>query len=205
MIKPYYEEPGITIYHGDCRDILPHLEPVDLVLTDPVWGVGKAEWDKEFCFEWGANILSLCPSCFAIMPGIINILKMSESLGPLKYRWTIAAHIVNGMTRGAVGFGNWIACMVYSTDEISIFSKGQDCKSFAIGLEKKVDHPCPKPMNVVRWFLSLLPGSTVIDPFMGSGTTLRAAKDLGRKAIGIEIEEKYVKIAIERLRQGVLI
>jgi site-specific DNA-methyltransferase (adenine-specific) len=204
-ITPYYEEPGIQIFLGDCREILPHLEHVDLVLTDPVWGVGKAEWDKEFCFEWGSLILSLYPSCLAIMPGIVNIPKMTDTLGPLRYRWTLAAYLINGMTRGAIGFGNWIACMVYATDEISIFSQGQDCKTFSIGAEKKVDHPCPKPINVMRWFLSLLPGETILDPFMGSGTTLRAAKDLGRKAIGIEIEEKYVKIAIERLRQGVLL
>jgi DNA modification methylase len=72
--------------------------------------------------------------------------------------------------------------------------------------EDWIDHPCPKPISFMRWAIERgsIQNETILDPFMGSGTTLRAAKDLGRKAIGIEIEEKYVKIAIERLRQEVL-
>jgi site-specific DNA-methyltransferase (adenine-specific) len=65
-------------------------------------------------------------------------------------------------------------------------------------------HPTQKPERLIKRLLSLFPGETILDPFMGSGTTLRAAKDLGRRAIGIEIEEKYCEIAVERLRQGVL-
>jgi len=68
------------------------------------------------------------------------------------------------------------------------------------------NHPTQKPLRVIIWAINLCPGEpgTILDPFTGSGTTLRAAKDLGRKAIGIEIEEKYCKIAAERLRQEVL-
>jgi site-specific DNA-methyltransferase (adenine-specific) len=67
-------------------------------------------------------------------------------------------------------------------------------------------HPCPKPLLWITWALSLasVSGDCICDPLMGSGTTLVAAKNLGRKAIGIEIEEKYCAIAVERLRQDVL-
>ncbi len=67
-------------------------------------------------------------------------------------------------------------------------------------------HPTQKPVELITWILTLkwTPIGTILDPFMGSGTTLRAAKDLGRKAIGIEIEENYCAIAVERLKQGVL-
>lgn len=68
------------------------------------------------------------------------------------------------------------------------------------------DHPTPKPVELVEWFIRLhtMPGDTIIDPFCGAGSSLRAAKDLGRKAIGIEIEEKYCHIAAERMNQEVL-
>jgi len=71
---------------------------------------------------------------------------------------------------------------------------------------KNRTHPCPKPEKFMRWLVSKgsLDGELILDPFMGSGTTLVAAKQLGRRAIGIEIEEKYCAIAVDRLRQSVL-
>jgi len=66
------------------------------------------------------------------------------------------------------------------------------------------DHPCQKPLGLVRKLINKHGGTTILDPFMGSGTTLRAAKDLGRRAIGIEIEERYCEIAVKRLQQSVL-
>ena len=73
-----------------------------------------------------------------------------------------------------------------------------------LGKEDTRNHPTQKPLDLMLRCLESYPGETVLDSFMGSGTTLRAAKDLGRKAIGIEIEEKYCEIAVKRLRQEVL-
>jgi DNA modification methylase len=89
------------------------------------------------------------------------------------------------------------------SEDYPLFGPRQDARSFVVGLEPKPEHPSPKPLNVMRWILGCLPGETVLDPFMGSGTTLRAAKDLGRRAIGIEIEERYCEIAAKRLAQEV--
>ncbi len=69
---------------------------------------------------------------------------------------------------------------------------------------QRSEHPCPRPFEQVKYFVNLSGGNSILDPFMGSGTTLRAAKDLGRKAIGIEIEEKYCEIAAKRMAQEVL-
>jgi len=201
-MRPYYEHAGITIYHGDCREVLPILEPVDLVLTDPPYGFRKAEWDSAFVMPWDS--FTNFTQVLAVMPGIWNLPACPREIGPLHYRWCIVAHLINGMTRGCIGFGNWIPCLVWTTDETSAYAVDGDIRDFAVGTDEKPDHPSPKPFNVMRWFAQRLPGELICDPFMGSGTTLRAAKDLGRRAIGIEIEEKYCEIAAKRLSQEVL-
>lgn len=205
-MKPYYSEDGITIYHGDCREVLPTLEGIDAVLTDPPYGVNKAEWDSQFP-EWCFEVCATAPR-FGIMPGVWNFPSVREKVATprgkwSRYRWCLIAHLVNGMTRGAIGFGNYIPCFFYSDDGISLHEADGDIKRFTVGADEKPDHPSPKPFNVMRWFVSRPEGENVCDPFMGSGTTLRAAKDLGRKAIGIEIEEKYCEIAAKRLSQKV--
>ncbi len=201
-MKPYYDHAGITIYHGDCREILPQVGWVHLVLTDPPYGFRKAEWDSRFDVPW--DLFGAAAPVLAVMPGIWNLPECPRRVGDLEYRWCLAAHLTNGMTRGCIGFGNWIPCLVWTTPNVSAYKVDGDCRDFAVGREVKPDHPSPKPYNVIRWFLDRLPGESVCDPFMGSGTTLVAAKNLGRKAIGIEIEERYCEIAAERLAQEVL-
>lgn len=197
-MKEYYSHGGITIYHGDCRDVLPWIT-ADVMLTDPPYGVGKAEFDKEFLLPpfVPAAILGL-------MPGTVNIAACPQSICGLEYRWTLSAYLTNGMTRGALGFSNWIACLVYTRKGVSIYGQRQDAKAFTVGREPKPDHPSPKPLNVTLWLLSCLPGELTLDPFMGSGTTLVAAQRLGRRAIGIEIEERWCELAARRLSQPTL-
>lgn len=203
IVTPYYQDGAVTIYHGDCREILPGLDPVDLVLTDPPYGVNKAEWDHSFPTEWMQAAARLAPA-MGLMPGIWNITRCPHRIGELVYVWTLAAHLINGMARGAIGFGNWIPCLVYTREGHSMFVKDGDCRSIVIGDSVKPDHPSPKPYRVMLWFVRRLPGNVILDPFMGSGTTLRAAKDHGKKAIGIEIEEAYCELAALRMAQEVL-
>ena len=102
-----------------------------------------------------------------------------------------------------MGFGNWIPVLVYARPELSLYRPQQDCADVPVfGLMP--EHPSPKPERAMTWILQRLPNGSVLDPFAGSGTTLLAAKALGRHAIGIEIEEKYCAIAVNRLRQEVL-
>eukprot|EP00919_Chromeraceae_sp_WS-2016_P011436 GHVR01026694.1.p2 GENE.GHVR01026694.1~~GHVR01026694.1.p2 ORF type:complete len:119 (-),score=22.53 GHVR01026694.1:329-685(-) len=105
------------------------------------------------------------------------------------------------MTRSAVANANiWEPILVYGCKGF-----GRDGVTATIS-PQPFDHPCPKPLKLFAWLIRKATGEgdTILDPFMGSGTTLRAAKDLGRKAIGIEIEEKYCEIAAKRLAQEVL-
>ena len=204
MSRPYYEHGGVTIYHGDCREILPRLPRVEqgTVFGDPPYGVGKAEWDAEFQAEWMYLAAQVAP-VLAVTPGICNLLHCPPAVGPLLYRWTLSAFLSNGKTRGKFGFCNWIACPIYAAEGVSLYRCKPDSRAFTINGDMP-DHPSPKPFDVMRWLVSMFPGEVVIDAFMGSATTLRAAKDLGRRAIGIETEERYCELAAKRLAQEVL-
>lgn len=198
-MTPYYQDDLVTIYHGDSRDLAPEID-APVVLTDPPYGIDKAEWDGEFQLP----LLPRRVEALGLMPGVWNLLRCPEMLGPLVYRWTLSARLINGMTNGAVGFGNFIPCVLYSAPGLSLWQQDGDAREFVVGREPKPKHPSPKPLNVTTWFLSRLPEGTVLDPFMGSGTTLLAAKVLGRRAVGIEINEEYCEEAAERLAQETL-
>ena len=196
---PYYDVDGITIYHGDCLEILPYLPKVDLVLTDPPYGIQKWDWDEKYPEGIELELIDKA-NTIAIMCGQWAIPKCINALGS-QYLGIIALHNRNGMTYSPLGFGNWIPCIIGGMRPKS----GQDLLSFNVTGDKP-NHPSPKPIAAMNRIIIRLTeiGQSILDPFMGSGTTLVAAKQLGRKAIGIEIEEKYCQIAVKRLSQGVL-
>ncbi len=203
--EPYFRDDAVAIYHSDCRDILPKMPKVDLVLTDPPYGIHKAGWDDAFPNWFGPMLAQVATGAIAVMPGINNLLRMPQELSAFEYRWTLAVQLSNGMTRGLMGFGNWIPILVYAKPDDSLYQPQRDCAVVPI-VGEMPNHPCPKPLLAMRWVIERFPNAqTILDPFMGSGTTLRAAKDLGRLAIGIEIEEKYCEIAAQRMAQGVLL
>ncbi|GAG83248.1 unnamed protein product [marine sediment metagenome] len=207
QIEPYYNHAGITIYHGDCLEILPQLEPVDLVLTDPPYGIGYNRNKKHkgyqennlvfgddspfdptpfLCFKnlilWGGN-------CYASrLPDSKTWLAWHKTLtdnskgqtSDFELAWT------NCISRNRLFKYLWAGC----------YRQGEVGQYF---------HPTQKPVNLMIWCIQLSKTKgAILDPYMGSGATLVAAKELGRKAIGIEIEEKYCKIAVRRLSQEVL-
>jgi DNA modification methylase len=205
-IKPYYEHAGITIYHGDCREVLPSLAPVDLVLTDPPYGIGEeyASYDD--------TKIGLAELVAQFMPLLLRFKRIlltpgngNQWLYP-KPDWTLCWYISAGCGRSPWGFSCWQPILAYGNDPT--VHLGCQADTFAFNeIAEKNGHPCPKPIGL--WKALVKRGSPresdiVLDPFMGSGTTLRAAKDLGRRAIGIEIEEKYCEIAAKRLSQEVL-
>ena len=214
---PYYDHAGITIYHGDCREVLPDLT-ADCVVTDPPYGIayssgsardsvndggsycntdGSIAGDADTTARdavlslWGDRPALVFGSLRSIVPSwrqaIVWDKGDSAGMGDLSIPWKPNWELIFVL-------GEWSSATrspgVIRVPSISRLSMGRK-------------HPHEKPTKLLRVLLARCAG-TILDPFMGSGTTLRAAKDLGRKAIGIEIEERYCEIAAKRMAQETL-
>jgi site-specific DNA-methyltransferase (adenine-specific) len=202
MIKPYYDHDGITIYHADCRDVLPQLDKVDLVLTDPPYGVGKADWDRyptqeelDLFREKSVNGVAMFgaapPHCvYALM-----------SLIPIPDR-IFVWHNTFTLTHSDGNFWQWQPIYVWGKKVLC--GLGKDVLQYPATDDMARWHPAQKSIKLMNALIGATESTVILDPFMGSGTTLVAAKNLGRRAIGIEIEQKYCDIAIRRLAQEVL-
>lgn len=204
-IQPYYERDGIVIYHGDCRDILPELEQVDLVLTDPPYGVDYDEWDAEVPYAILPDLLSLSRGA-VLWFGASSMLQADLStFSPPPDRMLIWAPRFSLSNTGRDGLlYRWHPIHAWRLPGSHDGPK-HDVLTTSTGGRNWWDHPATKPLDLMRSLVGFAPDrGTILDPFMGSGTTLRAAKDLGRHAVGIEIEERYCEIAARRLEQQVL-
>ena len=219
--KPYYEKDGIVIYNAHCRNILRELPCADLAITDPPYGkethAGARTGD-------GDKILVDFSSITADeLRGIMELANIK--------RWWISfmewRHIAELERKPPINLefirmGIWVkpnGAPQFTGDRpgtgwegVGLFHKPG--KKFwnggghhAVWIDNKENtlHPTGKPISLINRLMDLfsLPDELVLDPFMGSGTTLLSAKELGRKAIGIEIEEKYCEIAAKRLSQDV--
>jgi len=211
-VKPYYERGGITIYHGDCRDVLPQLEAesVDLVLTDPPYGNGTEYGEFE---DTESNVAVLVadviPACIMMAERVVLTCATRHLWFYPPATWVLCWFNRAGTGMNPWGFTCWQPILVYGPDPYLANRLGSqpDYIEHSEASEKN-GHPCPKPTNFWRKLLnrvSIDNSDLILDPFMGSGTTLRVAKDLGRRAIGIEIEERYCAIAAKRLSQEVLL
>jgi hypothetical protein len=200
-VTPYYQDGLVTLFHGDCRELLPDIE-AEALFADPPYGANKSAWDGAAPTEW-LDLIPPSVRVVAVTPGQRNVLSMPSTIGDRPYRWTLAAVIANATVRGDLGFGNWIPVLLYAASDVSLYGPRQDTRTFSIRGDMP-DHPSPKPLAVMRWIVDCLPGASIVDPFAGSGSTLVAAKDAGRRAIGIEIDERYCEIAATRCSQEVL-
>jgi len=261
MIKPYYEENGITIYHGDCREILPELEPVDLVLTSPPYDDLREYGGHKFDYISAINAIypivnnggicvwivgdgtnngsetgtSFKQALYFIGKGLklhdtMIYYKESPPLTHKRYEQHFEYMFV--FCNGTIKTFNPIKAKKNWQDQrkIKAIRREKDGSSdigFAGQQEDKIIgnvwkyniggghvtkdkvaylHPAIFPEKLAHDHIYSWsnPNDTVLDPMMGSGTALKIAKQLNRKAIGIEIEEKYCEIAVKRLAQGVL-
>ena len=211
-MKPYYSEGGIEIYQGDCRDILPTLEPgsVDLVLTDPPYGIGYRTPPSSQRPKSGMRLEGdaepFDPTHLLHFPrlAVFGANHYADRLPP-SAGWVIWDKRY-GMPSNDQSDAElvWTNCLGSARIVRCLWNGGGSL--LAENGPARCIHPTQKPIKLMRALVELLsePGETILDPYCGTGTTLRAAKDLGRKAIGIEIEERYCEIAAKRLAQEVL-
>lgn len=218
-MTPFYQDDAVTIYHGDCREVLPTLTPVDLILTDPPYGIGAdknlrankrhgkavapsrdyglGNWDStapdaetmadviaagRYAIVWGGNHIGHLPSssCWLVWDKDNG----SNGYADCELAWTNLPQAVRRYRYRWMGM---------------LQEHG--------GTQKEIRlHPTQKPVPVMQWAIQQAPADcgVILDPYMGSGTTLRAAKDLGRKAVGVEISELYCEVAAYRMSQEVL-
>lgn len=257
-MKPYYQDSAVTIYHGDCREILPELT-ADLIFTSPPYNLGNttgggaperfghyrkssgirkrggaSKWsgvaagygacsddlDHEDYVAWQKEILALCWGRLSeagaifynhkprILDGVLvpPVVYIPDELLPFVRQEVIWKR------SGGINFSP--AFYLPMHERIVIVAKrefrlrSQSASGvgdvWSIHQETRNPHPAPFPVELPLRAIETVGPKLTLDPFMGSGTTLRAAKDLGRKAVGIEIEERYCEMAAKRMEQEVL-
>ncbi len=235
-MTPYYEDGGITIYHGDAREVLPQLadKSVDHVITDPPFEAEAHTLQRRVKRDGGVMVIEALP-----FDAIDEATRDATALqaARLVRRWVLtfcqieasqtwrAAYEAHGLVYRRTCL--WIkpdGMPQYSGDrpgmgyETFITMHAPGASRWNCGGRHGVwtvnkgesggaqPHPTTKPLRLMTALVGAFtdPGELILDPFMGSGTTLRAAKDLGRRAVGIEISEAYCEVAALRMRQSVL-
>lgn len=205
--RPYYDEGGVTLYLGDCRDVLPSLAGIlddSAVVTDPPYGVG---------FGYTSSYVDNSEGWLAVRTTLAELVSVHQAAVCMSFarlwempaaRWAACWFKPGSVRRSRIGgWSTWEPVLLYgpgwriANDMIRL----PDCTNHT---PEAAGHPCPKPAQLFSWIIGGTLANLILDPFAGSGTTLVAAKNLGRKAIGIEIEERYCEIAAKRLSQGVL-
>lgn len=201
-----------TLFCGDsssdefierCRE-----SKASFAFADPPYNAGVAEWDKGFV--WNHEYLSEVAPLVAVTPGI-SAIKDFMRVTEMPYKWSMSYWINNGMTRGALGFGNWIFVALFT--EQSVYRNEQDLEridvdeewdkepiSISGGDRDALNHKGRKPIRLLRHIIPLFTqeGERVIDPFLGTGTTLIACEKEGRVCIGAELNVEYCESIIKR-------
>ncbi len=215
-MTPYYQDSASTIWNGDWREILPTIEKVDAMITDPPYelqmGGGGIGAQRQYISDirgftdggFDTGILTGFEN-WTVFCGVRQLRKMLE-LASVR-RWMLISW--NKPNPTPLSNGNYLPdteYIVHSFPSSGLCGEYRDRSRFIVYPAQQGNlHPNEKPLPVMLKCVKCASneGQTILDPFMGSGTTLRAAKDLGRKSIGIEIEERYCEIAAKRMAQEV--
>ena len=260
-MKPYYEHAGITIYHGDCREIIPALPLVDLIFTSPPYNLGvttgggfptghydpsaplgqkrggMGKWSKAATAgglahgygshddampwpEYEARQRSILDLCWSVLSEEGAIYYNHKPRAQSCIVWLPTAlnpglplrQIITWARAGGINFApthyvptyEWILLFAKSAFRLRDKAASGAGDVWYVPQESNTEHPAPFPIGLPLRALETTKPGLVLDPFAGSGTTLMAAKEVGRRAIGIEIEERYCEISAKRLAQEVM-
>jgi DNA modification methylase len=209
-VTPYYADDAVTIYHGDCREITEWLA-ADVLVTDPPYGIDYQSG------HFGTLPRSIaCDTDTTVRDGALAAWGDRPALAFGTWRRPrpeATRMLLVWDSKGALGMGALDLPWKPAHQEIYVLGsgfhghRGTDVLRYApvqaMAANGRV-HPHEKPVELMRDLIGKCPPGVIADPFMGSGTTLRAAKDLGRKAIGVEVDERYCEIAARRMAQEVL-
>jgi site-specific DNA-methyltransferase (adenine-specific) len=208
-VKPYYEDAVVALYLGDCREVLPELR-ADVVVTDPPYNAGKnygkttndrMEW-PEWCAWWDSVLdllLATAPDALAFLS--ITAFRKYCRLGQREPEWAACWVKPLSMSVCALPFmPHWEPIAYWGTSrKVDGAFWGGDVFTANVEFgQERWNHPTPKPLLLMLEIVSRFDG-TIIDPFAGSGTTLAACKQLGKRAIGIEISEQFCEEQALRL------
>lgn len=216
-MKPYYSDDAVTLYHGDCRDVLPLLPMADFLFTDPPYDIVAAGGGIGAKREYLANIVGFTDGGFdvALLRPFPNwaVFCAKKQLPALlnevgDRRWMLVTW--NKPNPTPLVNANYLPDTEYIVHawRTQLYGSYADRARFVVYPTGggTTGHPNEKPLRVIEKMVRCGSdvGQLVVDPFAGSGTTLVASKNLGRRAVGIEIDEKHCETAAQRLSQSVL-
>jgi len=187
------------LYCGDTskEEFISKLPHFPFAFADPPYNVGVDEWDVNF--EWKHDWLIEKSDIVIVTPGTASLFGFARKT-TMPYKWSIACWIENGHARGALGFGNWIYAAIFSKN--NIYCNSQDFVKVSLSPKENDDtnHRGRKPLSFIKWLIETFTqkDDVVLDPFLGSGTTLIAAEQMGRVCYGGEISPEYCSEIISR-------
>lgn len=215
MVEPYYQDDWVTLYHGDCREITNWLA-ADVLVTDPPYGIAyESNLNRDrrnvkkgvpVAADTDTSVRDQSLAMWGTRPALV--FGRWDAPRPSSVRVRLVWDKGN-----SVGMGDLRMPWGRSDEEIYVLGSGFTGKRsgsvlrvqmLMSGDSQRPDHPTPKPVPLMELLIQKCPAGVLADPFAGSGTTLIGAKLNGRKAIGVELEERYCEIAARRLAQDSL-
>lgn len=230
MMQPYFQNDLVTLYNGNCFEFMNSLtdESIDCVITDPPYSERTHKNAKKNDSELGYGVKAIDFDSFTdelLLNAYNQMARVTKSwiISNIDYNhaFRFETQPPDGMIQKRIGVWvknnpmpqisadrpaqGWEAISyLHRVDRKSVWNGGGHAGNYVSNLATPTGHPTPKPLSMVSSFVERFtqPNDLILDPFAGGGTTLLASRNLGRRAIGIELEEKYCELIANRLSQG---